>query len=377
VLSPAPKILAFVLDDIRVQLAATPAIVPSFDTLVWQGGAASNYDTLLSYALADAGAGIVVPFASPDVLFADQPRGPLPNGPSVTRRYFHAGDDAGTGPWACAHRAVDAAIAGGVVAPTCAVPPPWTTDAPLPACTTPPSTTVSPSSFMCGDADDLAVALGGTTPTATWLTRWEATPAVETSTPLALDDAHAGALPAFHEAQTAQQGACGGGSTGTTTPPTGQPNGGGNPYGSNDPNGGSGTEDDYATTHSGCDATFGCATRSSSSGSDGCDSSSGGSSNDGCSSSSDGGSSGDGCGKSSGSSSDDGCGKGSGGGSSSDNGCGGGSSSGGSGGGCGGGGGGADNGCSVASPKARIRATPFGYLAVALAVLARRATRRR
>src|SRR5262249_7569783 len=63
VLAPSPKILAFVLDDVRVQLAGTSAIVPRFDALTWQGGAASDYDTLLSYALMDAGAGIVVPFA--------------------------------------------------------------------------------------------------------------------------------------------------------------------------------------------------------------------------------------------------------------------------------------------------------------------------
>src|SRR5205823_6502838 len=146
---------------------------------------------------------------------------------------------------------------------------------PLPACTVASTSAVPASTFMCGDADDLAVSLGGATAGATWITRWQATSAVETSTPVPLDDAHAGAIPAFHEAESAKQGVCAGGSTSPApSPSTGPSSNGGDSLGSSDPSSSGSSSDDYRSARGGCDATFGCASHSSSSGSDGCSSSS-------------------------------------------------------------------------------------------------------
>lgn len=374
--TPAPRIEAWILDGARTAPLGVPTIVPKFETLVWEG-AQSNYASIFGDALGAAGPGVVVPFASPDATFADPSLGPMGNGPSLVRRYFHAEDSSSTKAWSCVHRAVDASHA--LAAKTCPTPPPWTSDAPVPTCGTPPD---SPSPFVCTtDADDLAVAVAGTTPSHLWITRWEATGAMQSSTATPIEPTHDGALPPFHEVESAKSGACNDGTStgpGTTNP---------NPPGNGTPSGSLGSNDPYANSdpygyghRSGCDASFGCAasSSSSSSSSSGCDSSSSHSSNDGCSSSSSSGSSDNGCGKSSsGSSSGDGCGK-SGGGSSSDNGCGGGSSSGSGGGGCGGGGsgGGGGNGCVVARRRTNVRATPFGYLAIAAAVFARRLFRR-
>ena len=362
---------AFVLAQERVKLEGAPQIEPAFDALTWLGGR-SNYRDLVQRAASEVPNGVVVPFAGAS-LFADASIGARPPVGSLMRQYFGALESSDIEAWGCAHRTIGSAASRSLVAPTCPQRPPWSSDAVLPPCTPPSKEALPPGNFSCGAKDDLAVALGGASPSTAFLTRFEATSSIQTTTPHALEDAHLGAIPLYHEATTANAGVCAPIDVGPDP----------NPYGGYDAGTTSGpgstTGDGSGTTpSSGSTSVYvhddSCG---NSSGSGGCNSSGGGS-NDGCSKS-DGSS---GCGGSSSKSSDDGCGKSSSGdscgksSSSSDDGCGK-SSGGSSGSGCGKSGSGADNGCSFSPRGVRVRVSPLGYLAAALAMIARRLSRRR
>ncbi len=363
----APPLRAWVFAPARAQLASVPALDIDFARLAWDEWR-SNYDALLAEAKSVALPGVVVPFAAKEGIFLDQPAGPaLATIPSLVRRYFDVASTSSPNA-ACAARASSYWASAKLVGATCPKPASWAGAPTPPPCDAPVGGSIPSAELVCPGLDDLAIAMSGASPAATWLTRLEGhAVATAEGAPIALTGL--GSIPSFHEAHLGV--GCGAiaspGDAGTSAPPSSGEPPSSSPYPGSSGGGGYGGSSSHYHHQDGCGTaqvfSDGCSGSSSSRGSRG-DSCSGGSSSsssdDGCSGDSSSSSGDDGCSGDSYDSSDDGCSSSS---SSSSSGC------------ASGAGDAADDGCRMAR-RGRLRFTPAMYVLLTLGTIARRWSRR-